>query len=85
MLLEFVQALEWCVRQRTVRSQPFQSHSLTSIDMTASTVTRRHYSLYSRCSRSLVQLRGRTVDALGNLDSTYGLCTTRLDIKYVTR
>jgi len=66
-----------CAVQRTVRSQPFHSsHSLASGgDMDTSTTTRRHYSLYSRCSRSLVQLRGRTVDALASLDSTYGLCT----------
>lgn len=35
-------------------------------------VTERQYSLYSRCSRSLVQLRGSRVDALGKVNSVYG-------------
>ena len=61
--------------QRTVRSQPFKSHSLTSDDMTKSTVIRRNYALYSRCSRSFVQLRGRRVDARGEIDSKYGNCS----------
>lgn len=55
------------------QAPPFKPHSLNSDDMTSSsTVILRNYALYSRCSRSLVQLRGRTVDALGSIDGKYG-------------
>jgi len=79
LLSSFHASFEWCV-QRTARSQPFKSDSLTSDDMTASTVTQRKYALYSRCSRSFIQLQARRVDARANYDSIYGMI--RLHINY---